>query len=158
MCDSHPVPIVFISLRLLLFRYESHIQNQTVPFLFLFFHSEKKDTSLFIQKRKTHHVSFCTGLKRSCASGLYLFRYMKDRKKYALFISRFISTRKESSSMPKFFSLGFAGGKNTTYTPAIPPSKNATYTPAIPPLKNRTSLINKRLPLNDLIFYFCFIF
>ena len=55
MCYSHPVPKVFISLRLLLFRYESHIQNQTFPFLFLFFslwnerhilfHSESKDTS-----------------------------------------------------------------------------------------------------------------
>ena len=45
MCDSHPVPKVFISLRLLLFRYESHIQNQTFPFFFLFFHSETKDTS-----------------------------------------------------------------------------------------------------------------
>ena len=42
MCDSHPVPKVFISLRLLLLRYESHIQDPTFPFLF--FHSEKKDS------------------------------------------------------------------------------------------------------------------
>ena len=49
---------VFISLRLLLFRYESHIQNPTFPFFSLFIHSEKKDTSCFIQKRKTHPVSF----------------------------------------------------------------------------------------------------
>ena len=54
MCDSHPVPKVFISLRLLLFRYESHIQNQTFPSFSYSFtlkrkthpvHSETKDTS-----------------------------------------------------------------------------------------------------------------
>ena len=44
MCDSHPVPKVFISLRLLLLRYESYIPNPTFPFLFI--------------KRKTHPVSF----------------------------------------------------------------------------------------------------
>ena len=43
MCDSHPVPKVFISLRLLLLRYESYIPNPTFPFLFI--------------KRKTHPVS-----------------------------------------------------------------------------------------------------
>ncbi len=58
MCDSRSAPEVFISLRLLLLRYESHIQNPTFPFLFVFFHSDKKDTSCFIQKRKTHPVSF----------------------------------------------------------------------------------------------------
>ena len=58
MCDSRSVPKVFISLRLLLLRYESHIQNSTFPFLFVFFHSETKDTSKLNQKRKTYPVSF----------------------------------------------------------------------------------------------------
>jgi hypothetical protein len=58
MCDSRSVPKVFISLRLLLLRYESHIQNSTFPFLFVFFHSETKDTSKLNQKRKTHPVLF----------------------------------------------------------------------------------------------------
>ena len=56
MCDSRSVPKVFKSLRLLLLQYESHIQNQTFPFLFVFFHSETKDTFCFIQKRKTHPI------------------------------------------------------------------------------------------------------
>ena len=58
MCDSCYVRKVFISFRLLLLRYESHIQNPTFPILFIFFHSETKDTSKLNQKRKTHPVSF----------------------------------------------------------------------------------------------------
>ena len=58
MCDSRSVRKVFISLRLLLLRYESHIQNPTFPILFIFFHSETKDTSKLNQKRKTHHILF----------------------------------------------------------------------------------------------------
>ena len=50
------VPKVLISLRLLLFRNENHIQNPTFPFLFLFFHSETKDISCFIQKRKKYPI------------------------------------------------------------------------------------------------------
>ncbi len=88
MSDSHPVPKVFISLRLLLFRYESHIANHTLPFLFLFFNSEKKtnpvslrnerhilfhletkDTSCFIQKRKTHPIP---QLSPSCLSKWFI--------------------------------------------------------------------------------------
>ena len=48
------VPKVFISLRLFLFRFENRIQNPTFPFLFIFFHSETKDMSCFIQKRKKY--------------------------------------------------------------------------------------------------------
>ena len=75
MCDSHPVPKVFISLRLLLFGYESHIQNQLFPsFSFSFtlkrkthiVHSETKDTSYTptipflsfnFKEQKTHPIT-----------------------------------------------------------------------------------------------------
>ena len=182
--DSHPVPRVFISLRLHLFRYESHIQNQSFPFPFLslwnerhiLFHSETKDTSytptipflsfkiihfesekyLFFFFRLFHIFSFILLMSYMCwKPKLYpscSVSFTLKRKTLLL-----ISTRKESSLMPQFFSMGLAGGKNTTYTPAIPPSKNTIYTSAIPPRKNRTSLIIKRLPMNDLIFYFRFI-
>ena len=48
MCDSRSVSKVFISLRLLLLRYESHIQNPTFPSF----------SFSFTLKRKTHPVSF----------------------------------------------------------------------------------------------------
>ena len=121
MCYSHPVPKVFISLRLLLFRYESHIQNQTFPFLFLFFslwnerhilfHSESKDTSY------TPTIPFLS------------FKLIHFQSEKYLFSDCFIPFR-------LFYwcpiIMGFAGGKNTTYTPAIPPSKYTIYFPAIP--------------------------
>ena len=47
-------PKVFISLRLLLFRYENNIQNPTFPFPSNFFHFDTKVISCFILKRKTH--------------------------------------------------------------------------------------------------------
>ena len=50
MCDSRSVPKVFISLRLLLLRYESDIHNPTCPFTSLPFY--------FTLKRETHPVSF----------------------------------------------------------------------------------------------------
>ena len=96
MCDSHPVPKVFISLRLLLFRYESHIQNQLFPSF----------SFSFTLKRKTYHVhsetkdtSYTPTIPFLCLSALRNRRHIQLPPTFHFFFFSFYSVRKDISNI-----------------------------------------------------------
>ena len=159
-------PVSFRNERHILFHSETKDTSYTptIPFLsFKIIHFESEKFHIFSFILLMSYMCWKPKLYPSCSLVFHLVFHFEAKDTPSpidqLPLSIHFDSKRELINATIFFRWALQVVKTQLIPRLYPPSKNTIYTPAIPPppRKNRTSLINKRLPMNDLIFYFRFI-